>query len=70
MAKSIQKPAPAEAPEGLDLSAVVDDGRYQVRLARKVERPNGVFLIPTEPTRVSGKVLKEIAADVAEFVAI
>lgn len=69
MAK-VRKSVRAAAPGGLDLSEVVDDGRYQVKLARKVERPGGVFLIPTEPTRVSGKVLKEIAADVAEFTAI
>ena len=69
MAKA-RKSVVAAAPGGLDLSEVVDDGRYQVKLARKVERSGGVFLIPTEPTRVSGKVLKEIAADVAEFTAI
>ena len=69
MAKAT-KPASEAAPGGPDLSAIDDGGRYQVKLRRRVERPGGVFLIPTEPTRVSGKVLKEIADDVAEFVAV
>lgn len=57
----------AAAAAGPDLSAVEDDATYQVKLKRKVQRPNGVVLKPSQATRVSGAVLKQIVEDVDGF---
>ena len=59
-----KKPQPA--PE-LDMSGVEDEALYQVKLKRSVARPHGIILKPTQATRVSGAVLKQIGADVDGF---
>lgn len=47
-----------------------DDRMYWVELARKVDRGNGIFLLPGQKTKLRGRVLKEIAADVASYSAV
>lgn len=59
-----KKPQPAS---DIDLSGVEDDAVYQVKLKRNVNRPHGIILKPSQATRVSGAVLKQIGADVDGF---
>jgi hypothetical protein len=48
-------------------AAEIDDQRlYWVTLTRRVERPNGVMLLPGQRTRVSGRVLREIGDAVSD----
>lgn len=48
-------------------SPIDDDASYHVDLARKVELPGGVILLPRARPRVSGKVLKQIMDDVNDY---
>lgn len=64
MAKQKAAAVPAAAEE------IDDDRMYWVELARKVDRGNGIFLLPGQKTRLRGRVLKEIQADVASYSAV
>lgn len=64
MAKAKPVVAPAAAEE------IDDDRMYWAELARKVDRGNGIFLLPGQRTKLRGRVLKEIQADVASYSAV
>lgn len=64
MARTKPAAVPAAAEE------IVDDRLYRVELARKVDRGNGIFLLPGQRTKLRGRVLKEIQADVASYRAV
>jgi len=50
-----------------DKPEIEDAATYQVRLKRKVPRPNGMFLMPNRPTRVRGDLLRTILVDVSHY---
>ena len=64
MAKTKAAAAPVAAEE------IADDRMYRVEFARKVDRGNGIFLLPGQRTKLRGRVLKEIAADVTSYSAV
>jgi hypothetical protein len=64
MARTKPAAVPAAAEE------IDDDRMYWVELARKVDRGNGIFLLPGQKTKLRGRVLKEIQADVASYSAV
>lgn len=64
MARTKPAAVPAAAEE------IADDRMYWVEFASKVDRGNGIFLLPGQRTKLRGRVLKEIQADVASYSAV